>query len=61
MELLAAVEPRARTEPSDWAPADAGQALVEYLFTIVFVAMVAMVGLRSLGPRVSDLMASITF
>jgi len=40
---------------------ESGQALIEYLFTIVFVALVAMVGLKALGPKVSDLMASITF
>ncbi|MGE5589963.1 MAG: hypothetical protein ACM3ZA_05035 [Bacillota bacterium] len=56
---MAVAVPRSTARESD--SSESGQALVEYLFTIVFVALVAMVGLKALGPKVSDLMASITF
>lgn len=53
--------PPPEIEPFDEDPPEAGQALVEYLFTIAFIALVAMAGLRTLGPKLSDFFASLTF
>lgn len=52
--------PAVPTESVPEAP-ERGQALVEYLFTIMFVALVAITGLRALGPKLNEFFAGLTF
>ncbi|MHB9145143.1 MAG: Flp family type IVb pilin [Symbiobacteriia bacterium] len=52
--------PAGATESVSEAP-ERGQALVEYIFTIMFVALVAITGLRTMGPKLNDFFASLTF